>query len=94
MIVSTTESSDKTIIEETFTLVINMSFCLTTEQWVHWVFGIITNQAEADPGGANPAMAPHRSWQWSFPSLEGRKSNDRNVNLWKSKGFGPPIDVG
>ena len=21
----------------------------------------------ADPGVANPAMAPHRSWQWSLP---------------------------
>jgi len=23
----------------------------------------------ADPGGANPAMAPHRSWQWSLAPL-------------------------
>jgi len=29
----------------------------------------------ADPGGANPAMAPHRSWQWSLAPLGGRKNN-------------------
>jgi len=23
----------------------------------------------ADPEGANPAMAPHKSWEWSLPPL-------------------------
>ena len=49
----------------------------------------------ADPGGANPAMPPHRSWQWSLAPLGGRNSNGRIVNLRKFKDFGPLlIDVG
>ena len=36
---------------------------------------------------------PHRSCQWSLAPLEGRKSNDSTVNLWKSKGFGPPLSM-
>jgi len=47
-------------------------------------------------GGANPAMAPHGSWQWSFaPPVGGRKNNDSIVKLAKCKNFAPPlIDVG
>jgi|SRR6218665_632570 len=46
-------------------------------------------------GGANPAMAPHRSWQWSLAPLGGRKSNGSVANLSKCKDFGlPRIDVG
>ena len=49
----------------------------------------------ADPGGANPAMALHRNWQWNLAPLGGRKSNDSIVNLSKCKDFGPSrIDVG
>ena len=44
----------------------------------------------ADPGVANPVMAPHRSWQWSLAPLGGRKRNGSIVYLWKSKDFGPP----
>src|SRR6218665_3190132 len=47
--------------------------------------------------GANPAMGPHRSWQWSLApcTLGGRNSNDIIMNLCKCKDFGPPlIDVG
>ena len=44
----------------------------------------------ADPGGANPAMAPHQSWQWSLAPLGGRNSNGRIVNLCQFKDFGPP----
>ena len=44
---------------------------------------------------ANPAMAPHRSWQWSLAPSGGRNSNGRIVNLCKCKDFGfPLIDVG
>ena len=34
----------------------------------NYMFNIMV-LAVADPGGANPAMAPHRSWQWSLPPL-------------------------
>src|SRR6218665_1454553 len=45
--------------------------------------------------GANPAMAPHRSCQWSLAPLGGRNSNGRIVNVCKFKDFGPClIDVG
>jgi len=40
-------------------------------------------------GGANPAMTPHWSWQWSLAPLGDRKSNDNTVNMWKRKDFGP-----
>src|SRR6218665_3915860 len=39
--------------------------------------------------GANPAMPPNRSWQWSLAPLGGRKSNDSIVNLSKCKDFAP-----
>jgi len=45
----------------------------------------------ADPGGANPAMAPHRYWQWSLAPLWDRKSNGSIVILLKSKDFGAPV---
>jgi len=41
--------------------------------------------------GANPAMAPHRNWQWSLAPLRDRKSNGSIVILLKSKDFGPPV---
>src|SRR6218665_3972200 len=44
----------------------------------------------ADPGGANPAMAPHRNWQLSLAPLRDRKSNGSIVILLKSKDFGSP----
>ena len=44
--------------------------------------------------GANPAMAPHRSWQWSLAPLGRRKNNDGIVKLAKCKDFAPLIDVG
>src|SRR6218665_2450988 len=40
--------------------------------------------------GANPAMAPHRNWQWSLAPFRDRKSNGSIVILLKSKDFGPP----
>src|SRR6218665_1368849 len=43
--------------------------------------------------GANPAMPPHRSWQWSLAPLGGRKSTDSIVNLPKSNDFGPPVSL-
>ena len=39
--------------------------------------------------GGKFGHGPHRSWQWSLPPLEGRRSNDKTVNLWKSKEFAP-----
>ena len=49
----------------------------------------------ADPGGANPAMAPIEVGNGVWPPSGGRKSNDSTVNMSKSKNFGPPrIDVG
>ena len=42
----------------------------------------------ADPG-SNPAMAPHRSWQWSLPPLAGRKNNESSVNFKKIRVLTP-----
>ena len=44
--------------------------------------------------GANPVMAPHRSWQWGLAPLGGRKSNDIIVNFPKSTDFAPRIGAG
>ena len=44
-------------------------------------------------GGANPVMAPHRSWQWSLAPLGGRKRNDSIVYLSKSKILAPPLST-
>ena len=49
----------------------------------------------ADPGGANPAMAPPSKLAMEFGPPRGGKSNGSIGNLCKCKGFGPPrIDVG
>src|SRR6218665_3331934 len=37
--------------------------------------------------GANPAMAPHRNWQWSLAPFRDRKSYGSIVILLKSKDF-------
>src|SRR6218665_3718197 len=42
--------------------------------------------------GANPAMAPHRSCQWSWALLGGRKNSDSIVNLARCKDFAPPFE--
>jgi len=48
----------------------------------------------ADPGGANPAMAPPSKFAMEFgPPLRDRKSNGSILILLKSKEFGPPVSM-
>src|SRR6218665_3269224 len=49
---------------------------------------IVLSVTEADPGGQS-GHGPPSKLAMEFAPLEGRKSNDSTVNLWKSKGFGP-----
>ena len=60
------------------------------EKSIVWV--CVCPEMVTGSGGSrgNPAMAPHRSWQWSLAPLGGRKNNDSIVNLVKCKHFGPP----
>ena len=48
-------------------------------------------QTVADPGGANPAMAPPSKLTMEFGPLWGRKSNGSIVILLKSMDFGPLV---
>src|SRR6218665_1596052 len=47
----------------------------------------------ADPGVANPAMAPIEVGNGVWPPLGGRQINDSIVNLSKCKDFGPPVSM-
>src|SRR6218665_3459136 len=47
----------------------------------------------ADPGVANPAMAPSKLAIEFGPPFGGRQINDRIVNLSKCKDFGPPVSM-
>src|SRR6218665_1904400 len=35
--------------------------------WTHSTHVLLPKASGGSRGGANPAMAPHRNWQWSLP---------------------------